>query len=125
MRGRKFTFAPVRERYFFECFGCEDTSEKTLWRLFNKIVEKSGMRLLALPQSAYADDGVSIQAIWEASTLAIHGWDDPKLVTVDIYSCKQINALEMANVIREILNPRLMTFKAVMPKDMTIIYRRE
>jgi len=125
MRGRKGVMFPIRERYFFECFGCSDTSEAVLQELFDKIVEKSGMKLLAPPQSVKADDGISIQGIWEASTLAIHGWDAPRLVTIDIYSCRHINALEMANTINEILNPKTITFSAIMPNDMVVILRRE
>jgi len=125
MRGRKTSSLPVRERYFFECFGCEDTSEGTLNRLFDEIVRCSGMKLILSPQKARVDDGFSVQGIWEASTLAIHGWDDPRFVTVDVYSCRTIDPFSILQAIRQILNPVLITFGTVSPKDMVVISRRQ
>jgi len=123
MRGKKTPSYPVRERYFFECYGCEDVTEENLHILFDLIVERSGMKLLLPPQGVQADDGYSIQGIWEASTLAIHGWDDINFVTVDVYSCKEIDPWKVMKVILSVLQPKKVYFGSFNHNDFVPIYR--
>lgn len=116
---------PVRRRFFFECYNCKNISSDALVLLFEKIVERSGMKLILPYQKAEVEDGVSIQGIWEASTLSIHEWHEPRFVTVDIYSCKEISPFFAVELIIDILEPEKITFGYIFPEEMVVIFWRE
>lgn len=97
----------IQQRVAFDCYRCKRCSLKDLEFLLYLISEKTKMRIMKKPQSVKAKDGVSIQAIWEASTIAIHEWDEPKFVSVDIYTCKKVDLNEVFECLKEILEPEV------------------
>ena len=73
----------------------KDLKSTRLW--LKKLIKDIDMKILAGPYAKYCDvkgnRGLTCVTIIETSHIALHSWDenDPALVQLDVYSCKDLD----------------------------------
>lgn len=103
-------------------------SEESLNKFLSELVNKVGMNVILGPFSMYVNDlgneGITGAVILATSHASIHIWDaeEPYLVQMDLYSCKEFKHSDVISHIHDYMNIESVEFMVIdRNKDLSVV----